>query len=1763
MNRFGRIVIKTILWIVGSIIALLLLLIFLIRLPSIQNYVVGKATNYLENKIGTQVDIGHIYINFPKKLELNDVYFADQTNDTLIAGESLLVDINMFKLLRNTVEIKQLKLKGLTAKINRTLPDSTFNFDYIVSAFATEEESTAVEDSSAALIFDIDRVEFERIKFKYHDEVIGTAADIDLKHFDTRLKTFDLTGNMAFHMPKIRVNGLRAIIEQWGVAQTNDVPGAEDFGVPTPDLQADIGLPDLDIQILDLNDIFIAYRDESSQMDTKFDVSQLSAQIDKLDLNEENIHVKELKLGPSDSEIFFGKMAASSPELSNEEPSDSTAMNWKVAVDDLIIDQTNVWFRDDNQTRTPGLDYFNMKLNGLNSTIENLYYATDSISGNLKTLAVEDHSGFKINQIQTDFVYTSTGAELKNLRIETPNTLIQDQVVVSYPSLDALSENPASVRIQANIQKSHIDMQDIWFLMPDLEKEETIKPLMDKRFYIDSRILGRLDDLRIPQFEFRTLDNTQVIATAHIKGLPDTEKLYLDLDIKKLVTGRSDLERLIAPSLLPDSIQLPKNISLVGTFTGGMTGFNTDMKLVTEQGNVAVNGQLNMGRDTTYNAFVAIDDFNLGEFLGQDSVLGIVAAQAQIEGSGLDPKTMKTSAIGTVNRFDAMGYKYQDIDIDLQAEAGDIRGTMTSPDPNIQLNADIHADMREDIPSLYAELMIDSINFQNLHLVEQDIRYHGKVIADFQTLDIDSLNGTLYITGSQLVYDQQRLALDTISLQALSDSSRNMLLLQSEFASAHLTGQYNLSELGASISDIIQTYYNPSGQTEEYEYAPQQFEFSAQINHSKVLREFVPELEQMDDITLDGTFQSKEQSIMAKLLAPKLVYGGTAIENLGVDVISADSTLYYSALIGQVLTGGVELSNTVASGSVKDNVVDFGLWIKDQEEKEQYHLGARMVVDEDSYQLSLNENGLMLNYDDWTINPENRITFGAQGVRASAFQLSNDGQELSIQSQDSSFNAPIDVNFTNFRIETLSEIVDSENLKLGGGINGQATVSRFESSPVFVSDLTIDQFFFGTDTVGNVAIQVNNIKQNTFAADIHITEKGNDVHLTGEVISPPEREMQIDATLSLSPMQMSTVQAFSMGNLRDASGDLAGDLHITGTASAPRINGELTFNQAVVNAAMLNSAMKIDGQKIHFNDQGINFRQFSLVDSRGNTARLNGSIQTQTYTDYRFNLSLTMDDFEVMNSTREDNDLFFGKMYVTSNLKITGDLEKPRIDGSVRANDKTDFSFIVPNDDPGVAEREGVVKFVNRSDTTRANVFAQLDSLTTVSSELSGYDIALNLSTDREAKFRIILDEGTQDALNIQGVAELATSIDANDQITMSGTFTVEEGDYTFSFGPISKDFQFQKGSTITWNGDPLDARMDITAVYAGKFATLELVQNQIGGESQNLYKQRIPFNVLLKLTGELFTPEITFDIDLDEDNAIVSQDVVSKVNVALANIKEDPAELNKQVFSLIALGRFMSANPFESLSGGGTESMVRNTVSSFLTSQLNNLASDLIQGVELDFNLNSEEDYLTGNAQTRTDLNVGISKMLFNDRLKITIGSNFEVEGNTRPGEKASNIAGDISLDYQLSEDGRYFARVYRKNQYQATLQGQFVETGIGFIINMSYDKFKELFMNSNALARYYNTESRGFRRRFDVERMETDSVYRDSVRMAIRDSLMANSPEFRKRVEERRQEESLKATDERPDSTSTNDTTDTQPMEHNKSAIKHEEEEGGPDER
>jgi hypothetical protein len=221
-----------------------------------------------------------------------------------------------------------------------------------------------------------------------------------------------------------------------------------------------------------------------------------------------------------------------------------------------------------------------------------------------------------------------------------------------------------------------------------------------------------------------------------------------------------------------------------------------------------------------------------------------------------------------------------------------------------------------------------------------------------------------------------------------------------------------------------------------------------------------------------------------------------------------------------------------------------------------------------------------------------------------------------------------------------------------------------------------------------------------------------------------------------------------------------------------------------------------------------------------------------------------------------------------------------------------------------------------------------------------------------------------------------------------------------------------------------------------------------------------------LKMKGDLMKPSISFDIVLPDGNNSVSAEVINTTQAKLTQLRQQPDELNKQVFALLLLNRFIGENPFASEAGGSSvASIARESASKILSQQLNNLAGNLISGVELNFDLNTSQDYTTGQVENKTDLSVGVSKKLLNDRLKVTVGSSFGLEGPQQANQTTNNIAGDVAVEYQLSQDGRYKLKAYRLNKYQVALQGQVIETGIAFILTLDYNKFRELFQKSKAI--------------------------------------------------------------------------------------------------
>ena len=476
-------------------------------------------------------------------------------------------------------------------------------------------------------------------------------------------------------------------------------------------------------------------------------------------------------------------------------------------------------------------------------------------------------------------------------------------------------------------------------------------------------------------------------------------------------------------------------------------------------------------------------------------------------------------------------------------------------------------------------------------------------------------------------------------------------------------------------------------------------------------------------------------------------------------------------------------------------------------------------------------------------------------------------------------------------------------------------------------------------------------------------------------------------------------------------------------------------------------------EKISFTNEGIAFNNFTLIDSLNQKATINGKVLTTDYKNYRFGLDIRMNNFRAINSTAADNEMIYGTVYLTSDIKVRGDLNQPDVNMNITVNKGTKFFFALPSSDPSIIDQDGIVQFID-ADAPPFNGQKALKVDSISKSPIKGLNLVAAVKIDPEAELNVVVDPSSGDNLNVRGDADLNVTMDPSGKISMTGRYEILDGSYNLTLAVLKKEFKLVKGSTIVWTGEPTSATANLTALYEVNAAPIDLLNQP------DLYEARtkLPFQVYLMMKGELLKPTISFKLDLPEnERGALNGQVYTK----LINVNRNESELNKQVFALLALNRFIANNPFESLAGGGggASTLARSSVSRLLTEQLNNLTSDLIQGVDLNFGVNSSEDYSTGSMQQKTDLEIGLSKKLLNDRLTVTVGSSFALEGPQAPGEKSTDIAGNVNVEYALSADGRYRLRAYRRNQNDVIVQGQIIETGLGFTLVVDYNKFREIF--------------------------------------------------------------------------------------------------------
>ncbi|MFA6087660.1 translocation/assembly module TamB domain-containing protein [Mucilaginibacter sp.] len=1684
MERFGRIALKTILWIIASVIFLILLVVILIQVPAVQNFAKDKAVTFLQNKIHTKVEIGHISLGLPKLLVLEDVYFEDQKRDTLIAGDKLKVDITLLKLLKNKVEINEINLEGITAKISRG-PDSLFNFDYIIKAFTDEQQKEVKpEDTTSTMKFSIDKVILDRINVAYKDVTTGNDVRFLLGHFDTRITDFDMD-KMKFTIPKINLSGVNARIIQTPAGSSIAQSATVDTAI-TP-LNMDLSLGEINV-----DKVKVDYR--SKEMTANVNLGKFLVNMDKIDLKNQHIGIKSIQLDNTKAGLTFTKpQTVAKAAIQAVKKLDTlvsvkqTAKGWTATLSKVTLNNDNIKFDNDAQKALPhGLDFAHMNIQNLNADAENIAYNPDSLSGKINSFTFSEKSGLKINKFHTAFFYGPKSAYLKGLLVETPQSVIQKELQVGYPSIESLTKDPGKLSINANLDGSKLSLRDILLLMPTMATMEPFKSSPNNVLKINGRVTGTVNNLRIPNIELSGFGNTYVKASATMRGLPDVEKAYFDLTINDFRTNRNDIVRLAPKGTIPPTVSIPENMDLKGTFKGTMKNFNTKMNLRSSYGAVDLVAAMKSGKrkgSETYSANIKANNLNVGALTKQPKMVGMISMSANIKGAGLDPKTASLQFSGNVASAYVKGYNYKNLVMKGTARNGSYVANARMIDPNINFSLDAKANMNKKYPSVNATLMVDSIDLQNLHFTKNPMHFHGKVVADVPTADPDYLNANILATNLLINNSGTRINLDSVSLISTANADSSTLRLKTAMFYAHMGGKYKLTEIAPAMQDVIDKYYNTSLGSKtpvaKVKYSPQQFTFDARLVKTPLVTQFVPDLKQLDPVLFDGRFDSATGELIVNGSVPRVIYGTNTVNNMKLAINTGNNALNYNLTVDEIKVGSsLDLLYTSVSGNAQNNKLGISLQVRDATKKERYRVAGIFSALPDVYQFSFLQDGLMLDYNAWAVNPDNALMFGNKGILARNFSITNSNQVLSANTNSGEFNSPITIDFKNFRIEALTKMAKQDSLLVGGIINGNAEISNFQKSPVFTAAINVSDFNFKGDTLGNIALKVNNQTANTYAAQMNITGKGNQVDLNGVYYTVPDS--RFDLNLNIVNLNMQSIEGFSFGSIRNSSGNITGALKITGTTTAPAIRGNVNFNKVAFNVKMLNSYFTMPKESITFNDEGIRFNDFTLVDSTNNKAVITGSIYTKTYTDFKFGMDIRTTNFRVINSTKADNQLFYGKLYLNSNIKIRGDIAKPVVDATLTVNEKTDLAIVLPTTDPGVEDREGVVEFVDQSAPKMDSILLarQLDSLK--KSEITGMDVTATVNIDKNANFTIVVDERNGDVVQLKGEAHLSGGIDPSGKTSLTGTYTVNQGSYNLSYATVTRKFNFKQGSTITWTGDPTSANIDLTAIYVANVPPIDLVSNQLGEANATQYKQKLPFNVNLNLKDELLKPTISFDIVLPDSNYNVSSEVTNTVNTRLAQVRQDPNELNKQVLGVLVLGHFIGDNPLQSQGGGASvEGMVRNSVSSLLSDQLNSLAGNLISGVDLNFGLTSGEDYSSGTATNRTDLNVGLSKRFLNDRLTVSVGNNFNLEG-AQQGQKTSNIAGNLSVNYKLSKDGRYSLRAYRKDEF-IVIQGQVIETGLGFMLTVDYNRFREIF-------RKRNREEREMRRKYKEEQKLKD---------------------------------------------------------------------------
>jgi hypothetical protein len=1630
---------KTILWVIVVFVFLFLSVAGIIQIPAIQAKIVLAATNFVSSKTHTRVEIKKVSISFPKSLVIEGLFLDDLSKDTLIYAGKAKVNVVFKDLLFNKICINNIELEDLKLNVHNTKNDSLFNYNFLLIAFADTTNIDSIQSKTpSAWTFTLDQISLKNIQLRYNDEFGGMNLNASLEKLEMKLNEINFQKSI-YAIDDLLVENLKANLLIIKSSQTIDVNSRS-------------VLPTILANTIQINNSSVNFIDSINNQSVRTAIQRFELKKGTVNLQKEIVNADKIYL--SESEILYKSTVSTSKNLpdSTIEIPVKFKNEWKVTVKEIDFNNNSMsFFVIGTPVFKNTFDYNHMYFSQLNLKATELYYCSDSTKVSVDEFNAIDCNNFAITRFETIFKMDNHSITVQNVKFNSTNSNLVGDASIQFKSLNLLTESLPNMILNVNIKKSGFSNSDILYFAPSLSKINFFKNKKNIT-NISGVIFGQLNNLKGKNVVITTANKTLLESDFSIVGLPNAETVYFVFPNMKLVSGKKDLQ-MIAGSDIPKSLKFPEDIELLIHFKGKLNSFETALEMNSTFGAAKLVATLDSMEN--FSANITTSDFDLGGLL-ENKAFGATTLAANIIGHGLDPKIMKAQIKANVSEIYLSNYNYHNLTIDGTASGKEFNGKVNLNDKNAVLDFDGLVNMTPNQERYKFQLNVQGVNLQNLNFTKNDIRLAMNANADLKGGTVDKINGFGAIYNLTLSHNNKKYVLDSVMTASVNQPNRSEMSLNSALIGLKYNGTLSPSLLPKTLTRFVNKFFPFS----DKKIVKQNndsigFNFEIQLHNHPVLSEvLLPELKEFEPGIISGSFDSWKNELKMNALMKRIVYGSTEIDNLALDVLSDSTAINYKLSSSSISNSQVNFANFLFHGKLADNKISANLSSVDGLNKK-LAISTETTKKNGNYKLVINPNNFFLMNNRWKIADDNYIEFGKPGFLIHHLFLNNAQSQMNIASVHDKFNDDLDISIKNFKLDDISGVFEKDTSLIKGNVDGNVLLKSVNNSYGIIAEATINKLIVKDVTIGNLTLKAKNSTNQQF--DVNLLLHGTDNNLTASGFYIPNNgDNSIHLKTDIQSLNMKTVEAFSMGQISKSSGILTGSFLISGKTSAPELTGQLTFNDVFMTPSYINNRIELKHESIQMKSDGVYFNKFTVLDSKKNAAILDGAVHMKQFSDFVFALHATTNDFLLFKTTWKDNKEFYGRMIIDSKIDITGPMAMPHINAKVKMKKGSNFTFAVPDDELTTDKGENVVQFEDK--IQQNTILNSNDKKTIPKFGFTGFDLTSIIEVDKEATLKLLMDPTSSDSLVVKGQAALSFSIDRSGKMSLTGAYNLNEGSYLISMEQVIKrKFDIIPGSTIIWNGDPLDANISINATYDLRAAPYDLVANQMDGLSDKEkagYKQLYSFQVLLKLRGAILKPEISFEIQLlPEDKGILGGAVNQKLNI----LNEDPSSLNKQVFALLILGRFVQENPLQSESGG-TSTFIRSTVSNFLSTQLNQLTSKFVPGVEMNFDIKSYDDYQSGTAQGRTQVGIGLKKQLFNERLSVLVGGNVDVEGAAAKQNSASNLTGDVTVEYKLTKDGRFLLKGFRHNQYEGAIEGQLIETGAGVVYVKDFNKWKNI---------------------------------------------------------------------------------------------------------